>query len=159
MHYILWDVDGVLNPFESTDLHERGFVRFNKEYISWALDIVHHAEWLRYLEFHASFVWASSWGSETNALCGWFGLKNIRYPHIPLSTSVEHQGSWKLPSIQKWVTENVSESDSVVWVDDELYDDAAVWAASLPNVLLIPTDPAAGLTYDEFLCINDFIKR
>ena len=157
--YILWDIDGVFNPYMATDLIERGFSRYNQDWISWDLDVVNHGQWMRELESAANFVWASNWGDESNALVKWFFLESLHYPHIPLNMATEHSGTWKLPSISDWVRNDVAPAEKVVWVDDELDEDAFVWAQQRGNTLLLKTDPAVGLTREHVDTILAFLGR
>jgi hypothetical protein len=159
MSYILWDIDGVLNPFMATDLVERGFVRFNRDWISWDLDIVHHAEWMRQLDEQNKFVWASTWGDESNALCGWFHLKELSYPHIPLQMNSNHDGTWKLASVSTWVEQNVPRTEKIVWVEDELHEDAYRWAENRGNVLLVKTDDSVGFTEQQYENVVAFLQN
>lgn len=157
-NYIIFDIDGVFNPFMATDLRERGFFRYSKDWIEWDLDIVHHAAWVRELEDYADIVWGSTWGEESNALAGWFHLKNLSYPHISCMVGGSMITTAKLTAVSAWITEHVSLSQKVVWVEDELFEDAFIWGESHPNVLIVKTDPAIGLTLEQFETIKAFLS-
>lgn len=159
-NHIIFDIDGVFNPIYATNLRERNFIRYSKGWIEWDLDIVHHAAWVRELEEYADIVWGSSWEEDSNALAGWFHLKNTSYPHIDLGNSAGSldKVTWKLATIAAWIDENISSTQKVAWVEDEAYDDAIVWAAERPNVLLIVTDPAVGLTLEQVEKIKSFLS-
>jgi hypothetical protein len=156
-NYIIYDIDGVFNPFMATDLLERGFTRYVKGWVQWDLDTLDHARWVRELEDYADIVWGSSWEDESNALAGWFHLKNLSYPHIPMTTAGSMSTTWKLPAISAWIEQNVSDSQKVVWVEDELFEDAFVWAKNHPNVLIVQTNPAVGLTAGQVESIKSFL--
>lgn len=157
-NYIIWDIDGVFNPHMATDLRERQFIRFNKDWVSWDLDIVHHAAWVRELEDYADLIWGSTWGEESNALAGWFHLQKTGYPHIPVPGGGSMLVTAKLPAISQWIEQNVSSQQKVVWVDDELFSDAFDWAAQKPNVLIIHTDAAVGLTLEQVDRMKAFLS-
>lgn len=159
-NYIIYDIDGVFNPHMATDLVERNFIRYSRGWIDWHLDVVNHAAWVRELEDYADLVWGSSWEEESNALAGWFYLKKTEYPHIDLAMSAGtmNRETWKLNSIEAWIDENVSTQQKVVWVEDEAYEDAMRWADLRPNVLLIITNPAIGLTLAQVESIKIFLS-
>jgi hypothetical protein len=71
----------------------------------------------------------------------------------------EHSGTWKLPSISDWVRNDVAPLEKVVWVDDELDEDAFAWAEKRGNTLLLKPDPAVGLTRDHVDTILAFLGR
>lgn len=165
-NYAIFDIDGVFNPHMATDLIERNFLHYTKGWIDWHLDIVNHAAWLREIDDLAEIVWGSNWYEESNALAGWFHLRKLEYPHIPLKTArvrtdleirTDIMETWKLPAISAWVEKNVSDQQKVVWVEDEIFEDAHIWAAKKPNVLLIQTDPAIGFTKKQFEAAREFL--
>jgi hypothetical protein len=120
---------------------------------------VNHAAWVRELEDYADIVWGSTWEDESNALAGWFHLRQIEYPHIDLSFGAGSSfQTWKLPAVANWIINNVSDAQKVVWVEDEVFDDAFKWAAQYPNLLLIQTDPAVGLTREHVDSIKAFLS-
>lgn len=146
----------------ATDLLERNFQHYTKGWVDWYLDIVDHAAWLREIDNIADIVWGSNWFEESNALAGWFHLRELSYPHIPLYTRDMENArtdmrTWKLPAISAWVEKNVSDQQKVVWVEDEILEDAHIWAAQKPNVLLIQTDPAIGFTKKQFEAAREFL--
>lgn len=147
MRYLLLYIDGVFNPFMGEDLPGRGFVVYQNGWVTWAVDLVHHAEWLRAIEEEVTIVWASSWEEESNKLASFFGLENADLPYIHLRRT--DSPTWKLESVREWVDSNTSSGDQVVWVDDELESDAFAWAETV-GVCLVRTDPAYGVTIDEW---------
>lgn len=55
---------------------------------------------------------------------------------------VSAHGHWKLPAIDRFCRGRVA-----VWIDDALDEACRAWAAARPEpTLLVPTDPASGLT-------------
>lgn len=158
-NFLLWDIDGVFNPFMASNLRERGFVRYHKDWISWDLDIVNHARWVRELEEISLPIWASNWGSDSNALAGWFFMEETSYPHIDLSVGAgSSNASWKLLAIQHWVENNVPKNGKVVWVDDETHEDAFAWAAAHDNIMIIKPDDKVGLTLEHVESIKSFFS-
>lgn len=69
--------------------------------------------------------------------------------------------TWKLPWIMEW--EAANEDRPLVWMDDELWDDAVGWAAARTEAgtptLMIPTDPTIGMTADHVDKIEDWAKE
>lgn len=153
MRYLLLDIDGVFNPFMGEDLPSKGYVVYRDGWITWAVDPIHHAEWLRTVEEDVQIVWASSWEEESNKLAIFFWLDDIALPYIHLKRT--DSPTWKLESVSKWVTDNTSSGDQVVWVDDELEQDAFDWGSDA-GVLLVKTDPAFGVTLNEWNTFRRF---
>lgn len=160
---ILLDIDGVLNPLFSFTLTEDGFTPFSKGWASWSLNSKLHAPMLESLDNIDNIVWCSSWLEESNYINVHFGL-NRTYECVPLKNEgfinidSNVQESWKLNSVKKYTS---SFEGKVVWIDDELYDDAFLWAnqRGLERTLLIKTDPAQGFTFKDYQKIFDFYKQ
>lgn len=151
MKYLLLDIDGVFHPYLAFDLEERGFVIYRNRWITWAIDLVHHASWVRDVEDKVSIVWASSWLKDSNYLGVMFGLEDVDLPYIPFDKAPDDETkTWKLESVQKWVQENTNKGDVIVWFDDEIKQDAVTWAEGTSNVKIIITDPAIGVTEKQW---------
>lgn len=154
-NYIIWDIDGVFNPYLASDLIERNFKRYSQGWVEWDLNVETHGAWLQELEEMATFVWGSDWESESNLLAQWFRLKKNEYPHIPLPRG---KIGGKLAPVSRWIEDNVQPKQKVVWVEDELQDNAFQWAARRTNVLLVKPDPSVGLTYNQVQAIKSFLS-
>lgn len=159
MKYLLLDIDGVYNPFLAPDLTERGFISYQSGWISWAIDLINHAQWLRDVENKVNIVWASSWAESSNELAAMFGLNNANLPHIELFNPPTDNGvSWKLPSIQKWLEENITEDDTIVWIDDEIHVDVTDTNVLPSNIHVIVPDPSIGLTREQWVDALNFLN-
>lgn len=155
MKHLLLDIDGVFNPFLCPNLTERGFILYQSGWITWSIDLINHASWLRNVENDVNIVWVSSWLEDSNHLSAMFGLYNALLPHVELSRTGKGD-TWKLDSVKEWVKNNTSPEDTIVWIDDEVYSDAFEWADRNNNILIIKTDPAIGLTEDEWQRMLDY---
>lgn len=148
MTIILWDIDGVLNPFMASGLSHKGYFHVSEGWISWDIDLVNHAEWMRELSTKSEMVWCSAWEEESNIISFYFGLDET-LDYIPLSQ--KHMGisgvTWKLDSVKKWLTDR---DDLVIWLDDEFEQDAYAWANERGKTKLIACDPAVGFTEEQY---------
>lgn len=160
---ILLDIDGVLNPLFSFTLEEDGFIHFSKGWASWSLNSDLHKPLLERLNSIAEIHWCSSWLDESNYINAFFQLPKD-YPYVPLrNVGFENINNhvlpetWKLNSVKEYTS---SYEDKLVWVDDEIYDDAFQWAEDrgLDRTLLIKTNPSVGFTLTEYQQIVDFYK-
>ncbi|NQX29647.1 hypothetical protein HQQ81_20060 [Microbacteriaceae bacterium VKM Ac-2854] len=154
---ILLDVDGVLNPHVVSDRRRHGH--------RLVLD-PDRAELVRRLAAVGSIVWATTWPprltsvlasdlklpTDTAAITFDGGLP--RDPRFP-----GHTG--KLQPVAMWLEAAAARGvafDAVVWIDDNLREDAFAWAAeqSVPFHVVVP-DAAQGLTADEVAEIEEFL--
>lgn len=160
-NYLILDIDGVFNPFMGTNLPSKGYKVYRRIWINWALNIPLHSPMLRNLEEYADIVWGSNWLEDSNALAEWFSMKKPSYPHIPLlyGTTDSSNETWKLESIIQWCEEHTNPGDRIVWIDDELQDDAYEWASRRGNFLMIKTDPRFGLTESQTLSAVSFFAN
>lgn len=160
---LLLDVDGVLCPFEgSVPLTRRvgpeGYRRVDlagahEEYL-WISDS--NAQHLRRLSRTFDIVWATGWSHNANRVIA--PLHQLdELPVVELEFSGEP--TWKLPSIRAYV----GEDRPVVWVDDDLGEDARRWAQSRRGpTLLVTCEPHVGLTaeaVDRCLRFSDDLGR
>lgn len=111
-----------------------------------------HAQWL--LELHGAYdlTWATTWGERANHSLG----PVLGLPTLPVIEIVKDRTAptAKLAS----VVEHVGLRD-VAWIDDELYEDARVWAdARTGRTLLIRTSGYVGMTPDHFASLVAFAK-
>lgn len=158
-NYIVFDIDGVFSPNMAQDILDRGMTCYNDGWITWWLDIPTHGAWVRELETYADLIWGSNWHEESNKLAKIFELSSSQYPHIDLFFGAgSDAATWKLPPVRHWFESTGSSSQKVVWFEDEIFDDAKNWAESHPNVLLIHTDPAVGITSEQVLEAKNFLS-
>jgi hypothetical protein len=156
MKYLLLDIDGAFNPFLASDLRERNFISYQNGWVNWHIDLNHHASWMREIEGQTNIVWASTWEEESNHLAAMFGMEDANLPHISLQMTTAP--TWKLHSIKTWVEENVERRDRVVWINDEIHNDAFAWADEHPHVKIIKSNPAIGLTLEDWNGARRFLK-
>lgn len=102
-------------------------------------------------------VWATTWMDQAaTLLCPRLGI-GAGWPYIDLEREVEltwagawETETWKLPGIDRWAAQTTR---PVAWVDDDLGPDAREWAErrseSVAPTIVVPTDPAVGLTDGE----------
>lgn len=144
---LLLDVDGVLQPTGSSV--PPGYQRFTDDTSSVVLR-PEHGPWLLDLAEHFDLVWASTWGASANEAIGRrLGLPEL--PHVELGELPRH-GTRKLAAVQAYVGDR-----AVVWIDDELYDDAEAWRAERsPPTFLRRTAGGVGLTELDVKLIQVF---
>jgi hypothetical protein len=134
---LLLDVDGVLNPFAASacppGYADHDFFPGEQPV---RLSTTHRA-WLRELATRFELVWATGWGANANRLLAPLlelpELPVIAFPPVPFV---------KLPEVITYAGDR-----PLVWVDDEFRPEDRTWAAARGSpTLLIPVDPAEGLT-------------
>ena len=151
------DIDGVLNPFLSFDLAEKGFVHVVEGWHSASLDLVNHKLWLHDLYDRADLVWGSSWLQDSNSL-----IKHYELPSDLDYVSLNFKGNdpdvtWKLSSVRSFASRRSSDVIPVVWIDDEIKQDALDWAKARGNTMIVVTDPSVGWTKEQYQAILKFI--
>ena len=169
---LLIDVDGVLNPFQSSSPPPGFNTHFIKAKSRSPQNISEeegrtyklflssrHAEWLQSLQERAELVWATTWGDFDQAnrlLSPIFSLPSL--PTIQLDYSCLHSfdcpPTWKLASIQAFAKDR-----PLIWLDDDLHQDAFAWAAQRPSpTLLILCNPIVGWVRKEYDKILRFLN-
>ncbi|MWV50924.1 hypothetical protein GRS96_16755 [Rathayibacter sp. VKM Ac-2803] len=153
---ILLDVDGVLNPTVTSDRSVGGH--------RLGLDPEREALVLR-LAAAGTIVWATTWPPKlTSVLARDLGLPAHteaivfggglpRDPRFPGQTG-------KLQPVAAWLEAARARTaiDAVVWIDDNLREDAYLWAREQDTPFhLIRPDAAAGLTSDEVGTAEEFL--
>jgi hypothetical protein len=138
------DIDGVISLFgwSSSERPDGSF---------YAIDGIPHflsagaAEHLHALAQHFNPVWCSGWEEKANEhLPHLLGLPGP-YPFLSFDAVGPGGAHWKLEAIERHAGER-----PLAWIDDSLSDDCHRWAAARPApTLLVPTDPATGLTSHE----------
>ncbi|AZZ56092.1 HAD domain-containing protein [Rathayibacter iranicus] len=153
---ILLDVDGVLNPS----------VRSDRAASSHRLELAPAREELvRRLAAVGTVVWATTWPPRlTSVLTEDLGLPSTTeaivfdggLPHDPRFPGQ----TGKLEPVAAWLdaARGRGPIDAVVWIDDNLREDAYAWAReqSTPFHLVRP-DSAAGMTSDEVAGAEEFL--
>lgn len=157
---IFLDIDGVLNPQVQWDREEcltSPTLRLTAARLALAQE----------LDSLGQVVWASSWSiDQTFHLGSAIGLP-ADTPSVNFTQKREDAlktawQSWKVPFVEGWLRrqERMKERryQAVVWIDDDLYEDADAWAdASRTPTLLIRTDPASGLTASDVARVRSFL--
>lgn len=143
---LLVDVDGVLSLFgfaaSSPPPGRVALVEGVPHFLS-----LQAAECLNRLTARFECAWCTGWEERAGEhLPHLLGLPR-GWPHVPLSvaagpgTSVA--GHWKLDAIHAFA----GPERALAWIDDHLDAACAAWAAGRAGrTLLVPTDPAVGLT-------------
>jgi hypothetical protein len=137
---LLFDVDGVLNPFAAAHCpagyQEHEFFP-NEAPIRLCRT---HGRWLRELAARFEIVWATRWGDEANRLIGPV-LQLPQFPVICLPP-VPFEPRQKVSAIHRYVGPRPT-----VWLDDAFTPEAHEWASTRSAATrLIDIDPAEGLT-------------
>lgn len=141
---LLVDVDGVLLPFGRSAFPADGVEE------RWLIDglefrVAPDARGkLETLEEAFECVWATAWEERARSeLAPRLGT-GAGWPVIEFR-AVGAGPTWKLPGVVEWCDAHAGDRP-VVWIDDDLDWDAIDWARRRPDTLLLPTDPAAGIT-------------
>jgi hypothetical protein len=137
---LLLDVDGVLNPY--------GWARvpagFSPHHLFAGEEPVlvnpEHGRWIDELAGVFEVVWATSWNEEANRLLapllGIQPLPAVAMPAAPFP-----------PGAKVAIIDRFAGDRPAVWIDDLHTSEARSWAdRRAAHTLLIPTDPAVGLT-------------
>lgn len=133
---LLLDADGVLMPLGRAV--PPGYERCTTA----SFDVVvcrQHGAWLRELAVLFDIVWATTWGQQANDVLG--GLLGL--PEMPVLELGElpRAGTRKLAAVASQVG-----GRALAWIDDELYDDAVLWAEERDApTLLVRTAPHVGM--------------
>lgn len=151
---ILWDIDGPLNPFRASGLGEdERFLPLAGSWNSGLFDMVDYPRWAsQLLSLGAEFIWVSNWAEEANLVAPILGL-DAPIPFLILDDFGDK--SWKLSSVRSWLASQPKRP--VLWFDDELFEDAQEWAASTPEVTLLPADAVTGWTHEQFLTMKTWV--
>ncbi len=178
------DVDGVLAPFGCHEGPPQGydFIEMNGLVDGMTLLFSEsHPETMLNLMQVCDLMWATAWEDRANEhLLEHLGLEDP-LPCIYFDHRLENEGkapevvgasrklsglliepgteTWKLPWIKQWAEMN--EDRPFVWVDDEIRNDALVWAKERTEqgvpTLMIATDPSIGLTEEHVSQIKDWV--
>lgn len=157
MGYIIIDIDGVLNPFDARHSHIAGFSEHSAEKYHVFLNPEMHVKWLNKFRENHTFVWGSAWEEKSNLILQMLGIED-KWAWIYLDKEDVGLGTWKIKSIRRFV-ETLPETESVVWLDDELEEDAHAWSKTRGNMLTINPDRYEGLTEHHFRMIDKFLNN
>jgi len=146
---LLLDVDGVLMPLGSSV--PRGYERHVAESYNLVASS-QHGVWLHELSEGFEIVWATTWEDSANDTFGIL-FELPRFDFVEL-TNLPRHGTRKLNAVKAFVGNRPA-----AWIDDELYDDAAEWAAERPEpTLLVRPAPYVGLTEEHVASLQRFLK-
>ena len=153
---ILLDVDGVLNPSVVSDRAAGGHRLVLDE---------DRAALVARLAAIGTIVWATTWPPELTSVLA-------RDLHLPEGTgAIVFRGglprdprfpgqTGKLQPVAVWLEQARERQpiDAVVWIDDNLREDAFAWAAEQDTPFhLVRPDSAEGLTSDEVAGAEEFL--
>lgn len=157
MAIILFDIDGVLNPFTAVGLPD-SYLPVKSRWTTWRIDTGQHLLWLKQLAVKNTLVWCSSWEEDSNDINRFLGLEEWDYVEFEDSSVYPEaqQKTWKLDDV---ITALVGVEEKVVWLDDEFKPDAHEWAKSRGNTLLIPCDPSVGWNVTQYEQMVAFLDR
>jgi hypothetical protein len=108
---------------------------------------------LRGLLSEFELIWCSGWEEKANDyLPHALGLPGP----LPFLTFERPTGHWKLPAIDAYA----GPSRPLAWIDDDLDERCYQWAAArAAPTLLVPTDPAVGLTANHVATLRAWAAR
>ncbi|MFN2489487.1 MAG: hypothetical protein ABR529_07080 [Actinomycetota bacterium] len=161
---LLLDVDGVLCPFEGDMPSTRRVGPEGYELVDLPGDGHERSLWisranaarLRRLGRAFEMVWATGWGDSANRVIGpLHELDELAVIELEFSPGP----TWKLPSIGEYV----GDERPCAWIDDNLGEDAELWAKRRSGpTLLVRSQPHLGLS-DEMVarCLTfaDAVER
>ena len=140
------DVDGVISLFGfPSALDAPG--RFH-----WVDGVAHCigsacGERVRRLGERFELVWATGWEERANEHLPYLlGLPRDDLPTLSFDGhAVFGSAHWKLGAIDRYAADRPA-----AWIDDNLDEECRAWAAARPApTLLVPTDPAVGVTDEQ----------
>jgi hypothetical protein len=155
---LLIDVDGPLNPWAASGRanHRAGYIRYRIEGF-----VVHlkksHGQALLGLTDLYDLVWCTTWEHQANTEIG----PRIGLPELPV---IEFPNSHiRLDSRLYYKTMHArayADDRPFAWVDDEVTDWDSQYLADTHEepTLLVKTDPATGLTDDDFAALRNWAE-
>ncbi len=145
------DIDGVLNPYGGScpDGFSEHWLFPNEDEPVRVCN--RHGEWLHELARHYDLMWGSSWSDEERAALA--DIIDLPYFH----GAVELPRGQFDPALKVPAIERAAGPRSIAWIDDLLTPEAWAWALARPApTLLIPVDPAVGLTHEHVHQLRDW---
>jgi hypothetical protein len=145
------DIDGVLNPYNGPcpDGFSEYWLFPDEDEPVRVSD--RHGELLHELARHYDLMWGSSWSDEERAALA--DIIDLPYFH----GAVELPRGLFDPALKVPAIDRAAGVRSLAWIDDLLTREAWTWALSrAAPTLLVPIDPAVGLTHEHVLRLIDW---
>lgn len=136
--HILCDIDGVISPL---GIVNEPFGDIKHDWGTWRIPIS-NAKWLIELFKRTHFVWASTWGSESNDISRVLASRD--HPFLLFRNNI--QGEWLKANDARSYINNLPREDIVIWIDDEFTEDTLKEYEDDENVFIVHTNPDTGLT-------------
>lgn len=112
-----------------------------------------HGPWIRDLAEVFELTWATTWNHRAQAVFG--PLLDLPAMNVLKLGPLPRTGTRKLPQVRAFVG-----TRPVAWVDDELFDDAQIWARERPEpTLLVRPSSGVGLTREHVDDLLAFAAR
>lgn len=152
---ILLDVDGVLNLYPvvpGTGTHQTFPAWSEENQREYTMSVPNYLfDAIPELEKLADFAWCTTWNYDAPASLSPVLGFGADWPVVEVGNP-EHVGfreTWKVTGVTKFL--EAHEGRRVVWIDDQLFDDAADWAARMnsdlgTDIWLFSVNGAYGLT-------------
>jgi hypothetical protein len=156
MTIIIIDIDGVVNPINARYTNLPGFFEHEDERFRAFLNPEVHGSWITELSKDACFIWGSAWEEHSNAILRMLKIDQ-EWDWIPMDYEDVGLGTWKIKAIRRWVEQNAPD-EKIVWIDDELEQDAFKWAEERGNMLAIAPNSHTGLTAEELEQVVSFVR-
>jgi len=167
---LLLDVDGVLNVFDKHGVpleYHHQHQMWDTEKTNWCS--LAKGTTARFQELNKLFEihWCTAWNYNANHLGPILGFKELnvcpiniehynRGSIVPNLAKKEHQGHWKLESIETYVDENFV-NVPIAFIDDEINSDE--WAKERNKTcptIFIKTNGQKGITEKEMFALREF---
>ena len=118
---------------------------------------------LRLRDLGIELVWGSAWNENSNLILrmlfpeGTADWPTIIFPdEIEFSFSVQ---SWKLATVRSFVEDRYEASVPLIWIDDEIFDDAEAWLKSRRSrSYMLRPERHRGATAEDWKSIVDFAE-
>lgn len=172
---LLLDIDGTISPYFASStlkLHPEKLPGFEEH----SIESKEHGSARVYLQtkvlkeklstlekMGVQVIWASAWNEASNLILSMlYSDADKAYPTIifpeEIDFSLEIQ-SWKLSTVKEYMNANFSDSTPLIWLDDEIFDDAKKWLEGRAGVgLMIRPDRHIGITEDNWNLILELAE-
>lgn len=141
---LLLDIDGVLSPlFYHGDLLAEGYTVLRGSWNN-AFLATRERDWIERLRPYCALVWATNWRNAAHEVTDHWNIEKFPLT-VEFDDMFDAEGTWKLPAIQRFLE---GRNNPVVWIDDELEDDAIQWARTRPHTHFLQANPTYGLMDD-----------
>lgn len=159
MATIIFDIDGVLNPFDARFKYVPGYFEHSNGQNNVFLNPDLMNPFLDDLEAAGhNIIWGSAWEDRSNQILEMLG-RTSSWDYIPLDTEDVGLGTWKIKSVRRWVDANLPDNEPIIWIDDELEADAWAWGAERGNMLCISPKQYEGLDENLVNQMRAFLKN